>query len=81
MRISSVKSVLDNYGELLSFLKDVSDTERGEIGYKTSGYLKQLQTFSMFFSFKLLYVVFSRSESLAQSLQSPKLSLSKADTW
>jgi hypothetical protein len=33
----------------------------------------------MFFSFELLYVVFSRSESLAKSLQSPKLSLSKAD--
>ncbi len=80
MRISSVRSVLDNYSELLSFMRDISETERGEIGYKSSGYLKQLQTFSMFFSLKLLYAVFVRSESLAQSLQSPKLSLSMADS-
>ena len=79
MRISSVKSVLDNYAELLLFFQDISDTERGEVGYKTSGYIKQLQSFSMFFSLKLLYAVFSRSETLAHSLQSPKLSLSKAD--
>lgn len=80
MRISSVKSVLDNYSELLSFLQDISETERGDIGYKSNGFLKQLQTFSMFFTLKLLYAVFSRSESLSQSLQSPKLSLSQADS-
>lgn len=79
MRVSSVKSVLDNYGELLSFFQEISDAERGEVGYKSSGFLKQLQTFSIFFSLKLLYAVFSKSESVAQSLQSPKLSLSKAD--
>ena len=79
MRVSSVKSVLDIYGELLSFLQDISDAEREEVGYKSSGFLKQLQSFSMFFSLKPLYAVFSRSKSLAQSLQSPKLSLSKAD--
>jgi hypothetical protein len=36
MRISSVKSVLDNYSELLFFLQDISETERGDIGYKSS---------------------------------------------
>jgi hypothetical protein len=61
MRISSVKSVLNNYRELLSFLQNISETERDEVGYKGNGYLEQLLTFSMFFSLKLLYVVFSRS--------------------
>jgi len=75
MRISSVKSVLDNYSELMSSLRDISDTERGDVGYKSSGYLRQLSTFSMFFSLKMLHAVFAKSESLAQALQSPKLSL------
>jgi len=50
------------------------------MGYKSNGYLRQLSTFSMFFSLKMLYAVFARSESLAQALQSPKLSLAKADS-
>jgi hypothetical protein len=79
MRISSVKSVLDNYNELLSFLEEVSHTEHSEIGSKSSGYFKQLSTFSMYFSLKLLYMVFARSETLAHSLQSPKLSLANAE--
>jgi hypothetical protein len=79
MRISSVKSVLDNYNELLSFLEEVSHTEHDEIGSKSSGYFKQLSTFSMYFSLKLLYMVFARSETLAHSLQSPKLSLANAE--
>jgi len=80
MRICSIKSVLDNHTELLSFLEEVSQTERGEAGSnsKSSGYAKQLSTFSMYFSLKLLYMVFSRSEALAHSLQSHKLSLAKA---
>ena len=80
MRISSVKSVLDNYSELLCFLREISDTQRGDVGYKSNGYLRQLSTFSMFFSLKMLYAVFAKSESLAQALQSPKLSLPKADS-
>jgi hypothetical protein len=79
MRISSVKSVLENYNELLSFLEEVSHTEHDEIGSKSSGYFKQLSTFSMYFSLKLLYTVFARSETLAHSLQSPKLSLANAE--
>jgi hypothetical protein len=79
MRVSSVKSVLNNYSELLSFLQDVSDTSRSDAGYKASGFLRQLLTFSTFCSLKMIYEVFSRSESLARSLQSPKLSLSKAE--
>jgi hypothetical protein len=43
------------------------------------GYFKQLSTFSMYFSLKLLYMVFARSKTLAHSLQSPKLSLAKAE--
>jgi hypothetical protein len=79
MQICSVKSVLDNYNELLYFLEEVSHTEHGKVGSKSSGYLKQLSTFSMYFSLKLLYMVFARSETLAHSLQSPKLSLAKAE--
>ena len=73
MRISSVKS--QHYSELLCFLQEISDTQRGDVGYKSNGYLRQLSTFSMFFSLKMLYAVFARSESLAQALHSPKLSL------
>ena len=74
-----MKSVLDNYSELLSFLEEVSGTERGDVGFKSSGYFKQLQTFSLYFSLRTLYMVLSRSETLARSLQSPKLSLAKAE--
>lgn len=81
MRICSVKSVLDNYNELLCFLEEVSQADHSEAGSKCSGYAKQLSTFSMYFSLKMLYTVFSRSESLAHSLQSPKLSLAKAEKW
>ena len=79
MRVSAVKSVLDNYSELLSFLQDVSDTDCSDAGSKASGFLRQLLTFSTFWSLKVIYEVFSRSESLACTLQSPKLSLSKAE--
>lgn len=79
MRICSVKSVLDNYNELLCFLEEVSQADHSEAGSKCSGYAKQLSTFSMYFSLKMLYTVFSRSETLAHLLQSPKLSLAKAE--
>ena len=71
MQICSVKSVLDNYNELLYYLEEVSHTEHGKFGFKSSGYFKQLSTFSMYFSLKLLCMVFARSKTLAQSLQSP----------
>jgi len=77
MRVSSVESVLKNYSELISFLQDVSDTDRSDAGSKASGFIRQLLTFSTFCSLKLIYEVFSRSESLARSLQSPKLSCVK----
>jgi hypothetical protein len=80
MRISSIQSVMDNYSDLIHFLEDMSMSERGDAGSKSSGYLKQLLTFSTFFALKLLLVVFSKSESLAHSLQSPKLSLSQAQS-
>ena len=80
MRVSSVQSILDNYSELLPFLQDMSDTEKGEIGAKSNGFLKQLSTFSTFFSIKLLDIVFSKLESLARCLQSPKLSLTQAQS-
>jgi hypothetical protein len=56
----------------------MSATERGDVGYKSSGFAKQLQTFSVYFSLCMLNSVFSRSESLSTVLQSPKLSLSAA---
>jgi hypothetical protein len=75
-----VKSVLENYNETtLSFLEEVSHTEHSETGFKGNGYFKKLSTFSMYFSLKLLYMVFARSETLAHSLQSPKLSLANAE--
>ena len=74
-----MKSVLDNYSELLSFLQDVSDTDRSDAGSKASGFMRQLLTFSTFCSLKMIYEVFSRSESLARALQSPKLSLSSGE--
>jgi len=78
IRLCSIKSVLDNYTQLLSFLEEVLQTKRGEAGSKSSGCAKQLSTLSMYFSLKLLYMVFSQSEVLAHSLQPPKLSLVKA---
>lgn len=78
MRISSIQLVIANYSELLQFLEVMSESEKGDAGAKSSGFLKQLQAFSMFFSLKLLIQVFSKTESTAQSLQSPKLSLTQA---
>jgi len=71
---------MDNYSDLIHFLEDMSMSERGDAGSKSSGYLKQLLTFSMFFALTLSLVVFSKSESLANSLQSPQLSLSQAQS-
>jgi len=56
----------------------MSNTERGEAGSKSTGYVKQLQTFSIFFTLHLFVTVFCKSESLAHSLQSSKLSLTEA---
>jgi hypothetical protein len=78
MRISSIQLVIANYSKLLQFLEDMSESEKGDAGAKSSGFLKQLQTFSMFFSLKLLIQVFSKTESTALSLQLPKLSLTQA---
>jgi len=36
-KILSVKSMLDNYSELLCFLQQISDTQRGDVGYKSNG--------------------------------------------
>lgn len=80
MRISSIQSVINNYSELLLFLEDMSEKVHSDTGSKSNGYLQQLQTFSTFFALQLLLAVFTQSESLAHSLQSPKLSLTKAQS-
>ena len=68
MRISSIVIVVANYNELLLFLEDMSNLEKGDLGSKSSEFLKQLQTFSTFFALKLLIIVFSKLESTAHSL-------------
>ena len=80
MRISSIVIVVANYSELLLFLEDMSNSEKGDLGSKSCGFLKQLQTFSTFFALKLLIIGFSKFESTAHSLQSPKLSLTQAQS-
>ena len=40
MRISSIQSAMDNYNDLIHFLEDMSMSEWGDAGSKSSGYLK-----------------------------------------
>ena len=68
MRISSIVIVVANCNKLLLFPEDMSNSEKGDLGSKSSGFLKQLQTFSTFFALKLLIIVFSKLESTAHSL-------------
>ena len=80
MRISSIVIVVANCNKLLLFIEDMSNSEKGDLGSKSSGFLKQLQTFSTFFALKLLIIVFFKLESTAYSLQCPKLSLTQAQS-
>ena len=73
MQITSVVIVVANCNKLLLFLKDMSNSKKGDLRSKSSGFLKQLQTFSTFFALKLLIIVFSKLESTAHSLQSGPL--------
>ena len=79
MRVSSVRSLLENYDALLAFLQDTSDTTVGEVGAKASGYHTQLHKFETFFALKLVVEIFSRCEIVASKLQSKSISLAEAE--
>lgn len=80
MRVTSIRSVLRNYNDLLVFLEDFSNEDKSDAGAKCAGFVKQLQTFKVFFCLKLFLHVFGPIEEFSQGVQSPKLSVSMANS-
>lgn len=76
-RISSLKTILDNYSVLLCFLNNTK-TQKDDAGAKAKGFLKSLQSFESLFIIKILIEILSRIEALNATLQKISLHLQKA---
>lgn len=73
-RISSLKTILNNYSVLMRFLNDTKN-QKDEAGAKSKGFLKSLQSFESLFIIKLLIEVLDRIETLNATLQKISLHL------
>lgn len=76
-RISSLKTILNNYNVLLSFLNDTKK-QKDDAGAKANGFLKSLQSFESLFIIKFLIEILDRVETLNATLQKISLHLQKA---
>lgn len=74
LRITSLCTLVTNYGTLLEFLNNFSK-EKNDVGYKASGFLKTLLEFESMFLFELMINVFQKIETLNGTLQKSSLHL------
>nr|CAH7742351.1 unnamed protein product [Callosobruchus chinensis] len=75
-RISSLKTILNNYSVLLCFL-DETKNQKDDAGAKAKGFLKSLQSFESLFIIKFLIEILDRIEALNATLQKMSLHLQK----
>ena len=78
VRANSLKSVIDNY-KVLQELWDSSQDETSDTSIKARiiGVETQFKTYAFFFGVHLGYLILKHTDSLSQTLQSPKLSASE----
>lgn len=76
-RISSLKTVVSNYGDLIAFFADM-ELEKTEAGAKAKGFLKSLYAFDFAFITKLLIDIFERIEVLNTFLQNSSMHIQQA---
>jgi len=75
VRANSLKSVIDNY-KVLQELWESSQDETSDTSIK-AGVETQFKTYAFFFGVYLGYSILKHTDSLSQTLQSPKLSASE----
>ena len=78
VRANSLKSVIDNY-KVLQELWESSQDETSDTSIKARiiGVEAQFKTYAFFFGIHLGYLILKHTDSLSQTLQSPKLSASE----
>lgn len=76
-RISSLKTMLQNFSELMLFFEEI-ELEKSDAGAKAKGFLKLLQSFQFLFVIKTLIKVLGPIEILNKFLQTSSLQLQKA---
>ena len=69
MRVSSVQTLIGNYGAFLNLLSELSHESRSDTGAKASGFLNQILSFETYFRLRLLVAIFERCELVATKLQ------------
>ncbi|XP_044869697.1 zinc finger MYM-type protein 1-like [Mauremys mutica] len=74
LRISSIKSLLQNYKAMMNCLDELSYSS-DEFGLKCSGFSKQLQSFSTYFILTVLVKAMGLVEEANAQIQSPNVSL------
>ncbi|XP_031329535.1 zinc finger MYM-type protein 1-like [Photinus pyralis] len=77
-RISSLKTIIQNYEELVLFLTEIEGTDRSDVGAKVNGFLKHLQSFEFIFMSCFLINILDPVEMLNAALQSSSLHLQMA---
>lgn len=76
-RISSLKTILDNYKELILFFEEI-ELQKQDAGTKAKGFLKYLRTFEFFYVTKTLIKILDPIEGLNKFLQNSSLQMQKA---
>jgi hypothetical protein len=77
-RYLALKSFVNLYKYLLTFLEIVDDDNDKSIGATARGFLKQVKTFNFVFYCKILLVLFEKTHILSKFLQKPSNNIVKA---
>lgn len=77
VRHTSISSILQNYGVLLTALEEIQ-LGHDDYAAKASGLLAQMRSFDIYFALKLAYLCFSAAEQLSINLQSVDLTVQEA---
>jgi len=78
VRVSSIKSVLDNYVALCVALLDTTETSRDDAGAKANGFLRRLESFDSYFAMQASLAVLEYCEACNTMLQSTKITTADA---
>jgi hypothetical protein len=74
VRTASLSSVSTNYTALLQTLNDITTQCRDDSGAKAAGFLRQLESFDIWFGVQLALLVFEPTEQCSRILQTKNIS-------
>lgn len=79
LRESALTSVMSNYTELCSFMDEISEQDKSEVGAKAAGFSNQLDKFSTYFNLASLLKVLTVIGTTNQAMQAATLHLQEAN--